>query len=126
MDGRTISSPCYRKKFRFRKEVLTIADDLNSVYAFINDLWLFEKKYFAPKDDGDFWAALVDEVDVISRKYNSLYADMMLCVCANDIEARYYASKGRPVDSHLQLERAMKLYDTFAKRRRNDNGKSEM
>ena len=90
------------------------------------DLWEFRKKYFHGDDDAGFWIDICDEADRISKKHNSLYMDMMLCVCANDIEARYYASKGRPVDSHLQLERAMKLYDTFAKRRRNKNGKSEM
>ena len=90
---------------------------------FLDDYWSFRKKY----RDGNDFVGLCEEADVIAGKYNNdIYAQMLLCVCANDIEARYYASKGRPVDSHLQLERAMKLYDTFVKRRRNDNGKSEM
>ena len=100
--------------------------DFKTERAVMSDYWNFRKKYHSGEDRNEFWIELCDEADQISKKYDNLYVDMLLCVCANDIESRYYASKGRPVDSHLQLERAMKLYDTFVKRRKNDNGKSEM
>lgn len=89
-----------------------------------DDLWKYRIKYFHGEDADEYWIDLCDEADAITRKYNNnIYVQMMLCVCVEDIESRYYAAQGQPVDSYLKLERAMKLYDIFVKRRK-ENGQA--
>lgn len=53
------------------------------------DLWKFRKNFYHGEDSDAYWESIVSESDRISKKHNSLYVDMMLIVCIDDIEYRY-------------------------------------
>ena len=62
------------------------------------EIWNFRKEHYHGEDNDSFWQAIFDETDRISKKYNSLYVDCMLAVCADDIETRFQISRGNDVN----------------------------
>ena len=64
-------------------------DNITQERTFMNDFWLFRKKFFEPKDDDDYWSELVDDSNALSKKYRSDYLDAIILVCVNDLEKRF-------------------------------------
>ena len=91
--------------------------DILTERSIMNDFWSFRKKYYYGEAENDnYWNDLIADADAISRKYKSLYADMLLCVCVTDIENRFNQSHGKQIDSTERLTYAMRLFDVLRSR----------
>ena len=91
-------------------------NDVLAERSLMSDFWNFRKKYHTGKDSDDYWLSLIRDADNLSRKYSSLYADMLICVCVTDIENRFYQSRGEMIDSGEKLAYAMRLFDILRSR----------
>lgn len=70
------------------------AFEIQEEQNFMKDFWNLRKKYHEPEEPDGYWEGLMEDIEKISRKYNSLYVDMLLCCCLGDIEIRSSKEQG--------------------------------
>lgn len=68
---------------------MTIKED----YEMFSDIWKFYRKYREVKDDGDYWKQLINEADMICRKYNTRLCKSLLLDVLDEVERVYQNQK---------------------------------
>ena len=68
---------------------MTIKED----YEMFSDIWKFYLKYREVKDDGDYWKQLINEADMIYRKYNTRLCKSLLLDVLDEVERVYQNQK---------------------------------
>ena len=89
------------------------ASEIPNEQSFMSDYWNFRKQFYYGEESEEYWEALVNETDRLSKKYNSVYVDNILIVCVNDIEIRYKKIKGENVNE-------LKTFDSLVEMLRKD------
>ena len=103
---------------RIRKMSSVRTEDILEEQQFFGDLWNYRKKHYNGEEPQEFWAALIDDAEAISRKYKNDYLDQMLLVCVDDVENRFKLATG---NKYYEPDMLTVVYERLKKRRKEEN-----
>ena len=72
---------------------------------FMNDFWLFRKKFYEPQKENSYWMSLINEANELMKKYdNDDYLGGLVLTCIDDLEHRYARMEGRELICELPYD----------------------
>ena len=58
-------------------------------FAIYADVWNFHKRYYDVSDSDDYWEAVIDDANILYKKYdNSKFAKSLVMAVADELERR--------------------------------------
>ena len=65
------------------------AEQKESASIMQNAVWNFRKKFYNPEARQEYWDNMINESEVLHKRFNSKYVDALILCSVDDFERRY-------------------------------------